>query len=139
MSIRGRLENGDHAVVALESISGVEGEPVKQDEMVLEIGGGDTFAAFTENLRGLTPGDEKEFEVAYPDDYGSARLAGKTVGFHATVKGVRKQGTARAQRRICAGSGRFPHRGRVARAVRKKHLRAAPVGGAAGGQEQDRR
>jgi trigger factor len=85
------LEDGDHAVVALESISGVEGEPVKQDEMVLEIGGADTFQAFTDNLRGLSPGDEKEFEVTYPADYGSSRLAGKTVGFHATVKGLRKK------------------------------------------------
>lgn len=85
------LADGDHAVVALESISGVEGEPVKQDEMVLEIGGADTFQAFTDNLRGLSPGDEKEFEVTYPADYGSPRLAGKTVGFHATLKGLRKK------------------------------------------------
>ena len=85
------LEDGDHAVVALESISGVEGDPVKQDEMVLEIGGSDTIQAFTENLRGLSPGDEKEFEVTYPDDYGSPRMAGKTIGFHATVKGLRKK------------------------------------------------
>jgi trigger factor len=85
------LEDGDHAVVALESISGVEGDPVKQDEMVLEIGGPDTFEAFTTNLRGLTPGDVKEFEVVYPADYGAPRLAGKTVGFHATLKGIRKK------------------------------------------------
>jgi trigger factor len=78
-------------VVALESTSGVEGEPVKQDEMVLEIGGADTFEAFTENLRGLSPGDEKDFEVTYPEDYGAARLAGKTVKFHATVKGLRRK------------------------------------------------
>ena len=31
--------SGDYAVVALESVGGVEGEPIKQDEMVLEIGG----------------------------------------------------------------------------------------------------
>jgi trigger factor len=85
------LENGDYAVVALESISGVEGEPVKQDEMVLEIGGADTFEAFSDNLRGLSPGDEKEFEVSYPEDYGAKRMAGKTIRFHATVKGVRKK------------------------------------------------
>jgi trigger factor len=85
------IENGDYAVVALESIAGVEGEPVKQDEMVLEVGGADTFEAFSENLRGLSPGDEKEFEVPYPEDYGSARLAGKTVRFHATVKGIRRK------------------------------------------------
>jgi len=85
------VEDGDHAVVALESTGGVEGDPVKSDEMVLEIGGADTFEAFTENLRGLTPGDEKEFEVTYPQDYGSKRLAGHAVKFHATLKGIRKK------------------------------------------------
>jgi len=85
------LEDGDHAVVGLESIGGVEGEPVKQDEMVLEIGGADTIESFTENLRGMSPGEVKDFEVAYPENYGGARLAGKTVMFHATVKGVRKK------------------------------------------------
>lgn len=85
------VEKGDYAVVAMESVSGVEGEPVKQDEMVLEIGGADTFEAFTENLTGLSPGDEKEFEVSYPADYGAPRLAGKTVRFHATLKGIRKK------------------------------------------------
>jgi trigger factor len=85
------LENGDHAVVALESVAGVEGEPMKQEEMVLEIGGADTFEAFTENLRGVSPGEEKEFEVTYPAEFGSKRLAGRTVRFHATLKGVRKK------------------------------------------------
>ncbi len=84
------LENGDHAVVSLESIAGTD-EAVKQDEMVLEIGGADTFESFTENLRGLSPGESKDFDVTYPEDYGSAKLAGKTVTFHATVKGVRRK------------------------------------------------
>jgi trigger factor len=83
--------DGDFAVVSLESLAGVEGEPVKTDEMVLEIGAKDTFEAFTENLRGLTPGDEKDFEVVYPEDYGSDKLAGKTVKFHALLKGLRRK------------------------------------------------
>jgi trigger factor len=85
------LEDGDHAVVALESLAGVEGKPVKSDEMVLEIGGADTFQAFSENLRGLSPDEEKEFEVSYPEEYGEAKLAGRTVRFRATVKGLRKK------------------------------------------------
>jgi len=84
-------EDGDHAVVSLESIAGVEGEPVKTDEMVLELGGSDTLEPFTQNLRGVTPGEEREFEVAYPEDYGSKRLAGHTVKFHAVLKGLRKK------------------------------------------------
>ena len=84
-------EDGDFAVVSLESIAGVEGEPVKTDEMVLELGAKDTFQEFTDNLRGVTPGEEREFEVTYPEDYQSQRLAGKTVKFHATLKGLRRK------------------------------------------------
>ena len=109
------LEDGDYAVVALESIAGVEGEPVKQDEMVLEIGGADTFEAFTENLRGLSPGDEKEFEVTYPEDYGAAAAGRQDRQVPRHGERASPQGTARAERRVRAGSGRLPQRGRTAR------------------------
>jgi trigger factor len=85
------VEDGDFAVLSLESVSGVEGEPVRQEEMMLHVGGPDTLPAFTENLRGMTPGEAKEFEVTYPEDYGSERLAGKTVRFTATLKGIRRK------------------------------------------------
>ncbi|HWQ56273.1 MAG TPA: trigger factor [Bryobacteraceae bacterium] len=85
------LADGDFAVLSLESVGGVEGEPVRNDEMSIEVGGTDTFEAFTENLRGMSPGEEKEFEVTYPEDYGQPRLAGKAVRFHAVVKGVRRK------------------------------------------------
>jgi trigger factor len=85
------VADGDFAVVSLESTGGVEGDPVKTDEMQLEIGAKETFEAFNENLRGLSPGDEKDFEVAYPADYGSEKLAGRTVKFHAVLKGLRKK------------------------------------------------
>ena len=85
------LEDGDYAVVALESLAGIEGDPVKTDEMVLEVGGADTLPEFSQNLRGVTPGEEREISVAYPEDYGSQRLAGKTVTFRASLKGLRKK------------------------------------------------
>ena len=85
------LEDGDHAVLALESRGGLQGEPIVQDEMMIEIGGPDTLPAFTENLRGMSPEEEKEFEVTYPEDYGQPRLSGETVRFHARVKGIRRK------------------------------------------------
>jgi trigger factor len=85
------IEDGDFAVLSLESLSGMAGEAVKRDEMMLQIGGSDTLEGFTQNLRGLSPGEEKEFDVAYPEDYGSPKLAGKTVKFRAKVKGVRRK------------------------------------------------
>jgi trigger factor len=85
------LQNGDFAVLSLESISGVDGPAVKDDEMTLEIGGGDTLENFSDNLRGMSPGEEKEFDVQYPEDYGQPKLSGKTVRFRAQVKGVRRK------------------------------------------------
>jgi trigger factor len=69
----------------------VEGPPIDQDEIMLKIGSDDTVGAFSENLRGAAPGDVRVFDVTYPDDYAQERLAGKTVNFQATVKGVRKK------------------------------------------------
>jgi trigger factor len=84
------VQDGDYAVVSLESLSGAE-QPVKQDEMMLHVGAEDTLPAFTENLRGMSPGEEKDFEVTYPENYGQPKLAGHTIRFHVVVKGIRKK------------------------------------------------
>jgi len=113
------IEDGDFAVVALESIGGVEGEPVKQEEMVLEIGGAETFPAFTENLRGRTPGDETEFEVTYPENYGAPRLSGRTVKFHATVKGIRKKNLPEVNDEFAQDVGDYRDLAELREAIRK--------------------
>jgi trigger factor len=84
------IQDGDHAVVSIESLSGAE-QPVKQDEMMLHVGAEDTLPAFTENLRGMSPGEEKDFDVTYPEDYGQPKLAGRSIRFHVVVKGIRKK------------------------------------------------
>ena len=85
------LVDGDYAAVSLESVGGLEGEPIRNDEMVLHLGDAETLPEFTENLRGMSPEESKEFDVAYPADYGQERLSGKTVRFDVTVKAVRRK------------------------------------------------
>ncbi len=84
------LETGDLAVLSLDSLSGTE-EPVHSDEVVIEIGGKDTLEGFSENLRGMSPGDEADIEITYPEEYGQEKLAGRTVKFHVKLNGVRKK------------------------------------------------
>ena len=85
------LAEGDYAVVSLESLSGAN-EPVKADEVQVLIGGPETMPGFTENLTGASPGDQKEFDVTYPEEYGGREsLAGKTVRFKVDVKGLRRK------------------------------------------------
>jgi trigger factor len=113
------LADGDHAVLSIESTGGVEGAPVKQDEMVLELGGADTLPAFTENLRGLSPGDEKDFEVDYPEDYGSQRLAGKKVMFHVVVKGLRRKDLPEVNDEFAQDMGDYRNVEELREAIRK--------------------
>lgn len=83
-------QDGDHVLVALQSTSGVE-EPVQSDGLAIEIGSAETMAEFSDAARGLSPGEERDLTIAYPEDYGSANLAGKTVGFHLTLKQIRRK------------------------------------------------
>lgn len=84
------LADGDYAVVSLESLSGVA-EKISQDELMMKIGDEATLAAFSENLRGASPEEVREFDIVYPEDYDRATLAGRTVRFKATVKAVRRK------------------------------------------------
>lgn len=81
---------GDHAVISIEAIGGIGGE-MKQDELVVEIGGADTLEAFSENIRGVSPGEVKEFDVTYPEGHGDEKLAGKAIRFRAALRGLRRK------------------------------------------------
>jgi trigger factor len=83
------IEDKDFVVVLLKSLSGLA-EPIEQDSTI-EVGGADTFPSFTETLIGSNPGDTKEAEVTYPEDYGEPRLAGKTVRFALSPKVIQKK------------------------------------------------
>ena len=48
---------------------------------MIEIGGKNTVAEFTENLTGVSAGEERTFDVVYPADSNDERLAGKTFYF----------------------------------------------------------
>lgn len=112
------IEDGDYAVVSLESLSGLAGPPVKQDEVTLRIGAEDTVAGFTEGLRGAAPGDEREFDVAYPEDYGQEKLSGKTVRFRAKVKAIRRKELPEVNDEFAQDLGDYRNMDEVREAVR---------------------
>jgi trigger factor len=63
--------------------------PITGEDVLIEVGGKNTLAAFNEALRGAKPGQELKFEVDYPADFGEQRLAGQTVSYDVTVKGIK--------------------------------------------------
>ena len=63
--------------------------PITGEDVLIEIGGKNTLAAFNDSLRGAKPGQELKFEVDYPADFGERRLAGQSVSYDVTVKGIK--------------------------------------------------
>jgi trigger factor len=66
-------------------------EPITGEDVLVEIGGKNTLPAFNEALRGAKPGQEMTFEATYPAEFGEPRLAGQTVSYDVTVKGIKKK------------------------------------------------
>jgi trigger factor len=82
--------DGDYAAVNLRSIGGTE-KPVERDDMQLKVGDADAVPVFNEQLLGMSPGEEKEFDVTYPEDYSEAALAGRTVRFNMKLNMLRRK------------------------------------------------
>ena len=68
-----------------------QAEPITGEDVLIEVGGKNTLGAFNDALRGSTVGQELEFEVTYPADFGEPRLAGQTVSYDVTVKAIKKK------------------------------------------------
>jgi trigger factor len=65
--------------------------PIRGDDVLIEIGGKNTLAAFNDALRGTRVGQELKFEVEYPKEYSEKKLAGQTVGYDVTVKAIKRK------------------------------------------------
>lgn len=86
------LADGDFADVSFTSTPKEEGgKPVPVNDVLVHIGGPDTVKEFSENLRGARAGEERTFDVAYPEDFNDPRLAGKTVEYKVEVKAIKQK------------------------------------------------
>jgi trigger factor len=91
--VEGRaLAEGDFAQVSLDGTpKSEEGQPVHMNEVLVEMGGKNTMPEFTENLTGANVGDERTFDVKYPEDVQDQRLAGKTLIYTVKVQAIKQK------------------------------------------------
>jgi trigger factor len=69
----------------------VETESDKHDNVTVDIGAEANPPGFDEALTGLPAGEEKSFDVSYPEGYSVEELAGTTVRYDVRVKAIRKR------------------------------------------------
>lgn len=89
--VEGRASQaGDTVIVDLEGRfdDQPDGEPINATDLEIVLGDELIETSFTDNLMGVKDDEDKEFTVAYPEDFSSPALAGKTVHYKAKIKSV---------------------------------------------------
>jgi trigger factor len=88
-SMDGKPKDGKDAAEA--KANPVQPVPVHMDDVLIEIGGKNTVPEFTQQLTGASSGDERTFDVSYPEDATDKRLAGKTFVYTVKVNGIKQK------------------------------------------------
>jgi trigger factor len=97
-----------------------EGQPVHMDEVLVEIAGQNTMPEFTEHLRGTSPGDERTFDVNYPEDATDKRLAGKTFTYAVKVQSIKQKSLPELNDEFAKTLGEFQTVDDVRKAIREQ-------------------
>jgi trigger factor len=122
-SVEGRpLADGDFAQSSMDGKPKQDdgtSQPVHMDEVLIEIGGKNTVPEFTENLRGANAGDEREFEVSYPEDVADKRLAGKTFVYTVKVQGIKQKNLPELNDDFAKELGEFTSLDQVRKQIRE--------------------
>ena len=86
------VQEGDFVLMDFEGVR--DGEPIEgaqgKDQMY-EIGRGSLIPGFEEAVVGMGGGEQKTFEVTFPEDYHAEELAGQQATFTVTVKEIKKK------------------------------------------------
>ena len=88
------VADGDFAQVSLDGTPKVDDQsskPVHMDDILVEVAGKNTMQEFTDNLRGTNPGDERTFDVNYPQDFSDERLRGKAFAYKVKVNAIKRK------------------------------------------------
>lgn len=86
----GKAEEGDTVTMDFEGfVDGEAFEGGQAENYSLELGTGQFIPGFEEQLIGVAPGEEKEVEVNFPEEYHAAELAGKPATFKVKVHEIK--------------------------------------------------
>jgi trigger factor len=98
-TVEGRtLVEGDFAQASMDGkpkdgkdVAEASANPVHMDDVLIEIGGKNTVPEFTQHLTGASAGEERTFDVSYPEDISDKRLAGKTFVYTVKINGIKQK------------------------------------------------
>jgi len=83
--------DGDDVIVSYQGrdLGDPDKAPVEVREGMVHLGAKGTLESFSRNLAGVVPGDVREFDVAYLEDYPRASLKGRTLHYRVQVESIK--------------------------------------------------
>jgi trigger factor len=103
-------KDGDEVLLDFAGVDAKTKEPVNGadgKDYPLVLGSNTFIPGFEPNLVGMKPGDDKTFDITFPEDYGVATLQGKKVSFTVTVNTVNSIEKAKVDDDFAAKAGPF--------------------------------
>jgi trigger factor len=90
--LQGRgVRNGDYAVVEMQGRDKRTKRLLPVEKAVVLAGHADNEPALNGKLEGMTPGEERTFEVSYPKDHANRRVAGKDIAYSLKVREIKEK------------------------------------------------
>ena len=126
-TVEGRaLAEGDFAQASMDGkpkdgkdVVDAKSNPVHMDDVLIEIGGKNTVPEFSRNLTGASVGEERVFDVSYPEDISDKRLAGKTFVYTVKVNGIKQKGLPELNDDFAKELGEFTSLDQVRKQIRE--------------------
>lgn len=123
------VQDGDFVLMDMSGAR--DGEPIEgaqgKDQMY-EVGRASLIPGFEEELIGVNAGDEKSFDITFPDDYHAEELAGQLATFTVTVKEIKEKVVPELDDAFAADVSEFETMEELSADVRERLQAAAEAG-----------
>jgi len=119
-------QKGDYAVIGF--VGSRDGKPFEggsSDRMPIVLGEERLIPGFEAHLVGSAVGDQREFDLTFPDDYGETSLAGQTAHFSVDVKELREKVQPPLDDEFATQMGDFKDLAELRLAIRERLERSA--------------
>jgi trigger factor len=123
------VQMGDFVLMDLSGSR--DGEPIdgaQGKDQMYEVGRGNLVPGFEEELVGLTAGEDKTFDITFPEDYHAEDLAGQAAQFTVTVKEIKEKVVPELDDAFAADVSEFETMDELRKDVRDRLEAAAEAG-----------
>jgi trigger factor len=128
--VEGRsIQMGDFVLMDLSGMR--DGEPIEGaqgENQMYEVGRASLIPGFEEELIGLNAGDDKAFDITFPEDYHAEELAGQPATFSVSIKEIKEKIVPEMDDAFAADVSEFESMEELRADVRERLYAAAEAG-----------